>query len=178
MSITWFHTESNNVRDVVEQAAHALHTANEPQAEDTTPDPLALHDPYLAENVQRMRAEWSVDPWRVVASGDTLPGKLFRLGQRATRRLSWWYALPQWQQISEFQGATVRVTDTLVAHLLAMKAQMNTVANVHSEQRLRALEDQLRAAQKRIDALEAQLAAQRTSPPSTDERTHQRDLRV
>jgi hypothetical protein len=127
-----------------------------------TPDPLTFHDPYLADNVQRMHAEWSVDPWRIVAGSATLPGKLFGLGQRAVRRLAWWYALPQWQQISEFQGATVRVTDTLVAHLLDMKAQMNTVANVHSEQRLRALEDQLRAAQKRIDALEAQLAAQHT----------------
>jgi hypothetical protein len=116
-----------------------------------------------------MRAEWSVNPWRVVASGATLPGKLFTFGQRAVRRLTWWYALPQWQQISEFQGATVRVTDTLVAHLLDIKAQMHTVANVHSEQRLRALEDQLRAAQKRIDELEAQLAGQQSVSDSAEE---------
>jgi hypothetical protein len=161
MSIVWFHTESNNVRDVVEQAAHALRTANEPQAEAAAPDPLAQHDPYLAENVQRMHAEWSVDPWRVVGSSATLPGKLWNLGQRTARRLTWWYTLPQWQQISEFHGATVRVTDTLVAHLLDMKAQMHTVANVHSEQRLRALEDQLRATQKHVEELEAQLAAYR-----------------
>jgi hypothetical protein len=166
MSIVWFHTESNNVHEVVEQAAHALHAANDPQIEATSPDPLALHDPYLAEQVQRMHAEWSVDPWRIVAHSATLPGRVFSLGQRVARRLTWWYTLPQWQQISEFQGATVRVTDTLVAHLLDMKAQMNTVADVHSEQRLRALEDQLRAAQKRIEELEAQLATQRSGPPS------------
>lgn len=178
MSIVWFHTESNNVHDVVEQAAHALHTADTPESEASTPDPLAIHDPYLAEHVQRMHAEWSVDPWRIVASSATLPGKVFGLGQRAVRRIAWWYALPQWQQISEFQGATVRVTDTLVAHLLDMKAQMNTVANVHSEQRLRALEDQLRAAQKRIESLEAQLAARSSDAAPTDERTHRHDFRV
>jgi hypothetical protein len=93
---------------------------------------------------------------------------VFSLGQRAARRIAWWYALPQWQQISEFQGATVRVTDTLVAHLLDMKAQMNTAANVHSEQRLRALEDELRAAQKRIEALEAQLAARASDAAPTE----------
>jgi hypothetical protein len=103
-----------------------------------------------------------------VASSATLPGKVFGLGQRAVRRIAWWYALPQWQQISEFQGATVRVTDTLVAHLLDMKAQMNTAANVHSEQRLRALEDELRAAQKRIEALEAQLAARASDAAPTE----------
>jgi hypothetical protein len=169
MSIVWFHTESNNVLDVVEQAAHALRTANDPQTEAVTSDPLTFHDPYLADNVQRMHADWAVDPWRIVASGATLPGKLFTFGQRAVRRLTWWYALPQWQQISEFQGATVRVTDTLVAHLLDIKAQMHTVANVHSEQRLRALEDQLRAAQKRIDELEAQLAGQQSVSDSAEE---------
>jgi hypothetical protein len=168
MSIVWFHTESNDVLEVVEHAAHTLHTASNPQTEPAMPDPLTLHDPYLADNVQRMHADWSVDPWRIVASGATLPGKLFTFGQRAMRRLTWWYALPQWQQISEFQGATVRVTDTLVAHLLDLKAQVNAAANVHSEQRLRALEDQLRAAQKRIDDLEAQLSTQQTTTESAD----------
>jgi BMFP domain-containing protein YqiC len=171
MSITWFRTESNDVFEVVESAAQAMTGAqSEPSAEPQQAAP-PLHDAYLVENVHLLHNTWSVDPWRVAASGTSLAGRAAHLAQRAVRRLTWWYTLPQWQQVSEFHGAAVRVTDTLIARVAELQAQLAAIEQRHGEQRLQAVERQLIEARqerqellKRISALEAQLAEARQQP--------------
>ena len=112
-----------------------------------------------------MRASWTVDPWRVVAGRAGALGRIFNLSQRVARRLTWWYTLPQWQQISEFNGAVVRSTDAVLARILRLAARIQELESAHSEPRLRAVEEQLRAARddqqallRRIAELEMQLA--------------------
>ncbi len=157
MTLVWVSTASHDVREVIEHAAHKLAAAQDPYAEPVTAlDPLMELDPYLAEQVQVMHHEWSVNPWRITPPSSSVVGQLFGTGQHIIRKLTWWYNLPQWQQISTFHGATVRTTDTLIAHLLAIKAQINQIASAHADQRLHDLEQQMRAAQQRLDALEQQ----------------------
>ncbi len=157
MTLVWVSTASHDVRDVIEHAARVLAAAQDPHTAPVADlDPLMELDPYLAEQVQVMHREWSVNPWSITPSSSSVTGQLFGTGQRIIRKLTWWYNFPQWQQISTFHGATVRTTDTLLAHLLAIKAQLNQITTTHAEQRLHDLEQQMRAAQQRLDALEQQ----------------------
>jgi hypothetical protein len=167
MSITWFRTEHNDVFEVVEAAAQTMAEAQGKPSAATRHAPPPLHDAYLAENVRLLHETWSVDPWRVSDSGVSLAGRVVNLVQRAIRRLTWWHSLPQWQQVSEFHGAAVRVTDTLLARLAELKAQVAAIEQRYGEQRLQAFERQLADARqerqellKRISMLEAQIAMQ------------------
>lgn len=164
MPIVWVQTNSNRVFDVVEAAERALSPGQ--QADPTTPqdNDLTLGDTYLAENLSLLRQAWSVDPWRIVEGSQSNVGRLFGLGQHVVRRLTWWYTLPQVQQITEFQSAVVRTTDSVLEHLRQMRAQIQAIEAIRSEQRLRALEEQLRNARneqqlllRRILELEAQV---------------------
>ena len=88
-----------------------------------------------------------------------------RLGQRAARKLTWWYQLPQLQQASEFHGAAVRVSEAIVTHLHHLTSRVQSLEAMHSEQRLRSIEGQLKALRDeqrqlraRVAELEARLA--------------------
>lgn len=162
MSIVWVSIPNHNVAAVISHAAAALQAASDPAAAaelGDPPDPLALLDPYLAEQVAVMHREWDVNPWAISAPADSVFGWLFGVGQRAVRKLTWWYAMPQYRQISEFHGATVRVTDTLLTHLLDLKARLNMLASAPSAAHLQAVEAQLDDALRRIKALEDELQA-------------------
>lgn len=164
MTIVWAHAESDRVFDAIEAVEQAL----EQQESAARHDDRYLGDSYLAENVELMRAAWSVDVWRVVATSGARLGRLVDAGQRTVRRLTWWHSLPQWQQVSEFNGATVRTTDALVSHIRALTAHLYALEATHSEPRLRAVESQLRAARdeqillrRRVAELEKQLSGLR-----------------
>ena len=168
MSIVWARAESGNVFDALEAVEQALTQAETAPPVATQPEDLFMGDSYLAENVGVMRETWSVDPWRVVERGAGALGRAFGLGQRAARRLTWWYTLPQWQQISLFNGAVVRSTDAILARVLRLAARIHELESAHSEPRLRAVEEQLRTAReeqqallRRVAELEAQVAALR-----------------
>src|SRR4030095_14634105 len=117
MTITWVHSESDNVFDALEAVERGLAQAEAAPPAALQHEDLFMDDSYLADNVGVMRANWTVDPWCVGASRAGALVRLFNLGQRVARRLTWWYTLPQWQQISEFNGAVVRSTDAVLARI-------------------------------------------------------------
>lgn len=180
MPIVWVQTSSNRVADVVEAAERAL-APDQPASQPANPlNDVTGGDTYLAENLAVMRETWAVDPWQVVECGRPNIGQLLTLGQRAVRRLTWWYTLPQTQQITAFQGAVVRTTDSVLEHLRQVRLQLQAIESVRAEQRLRAVEDQLRNARneqqmllRRILELEAQLHAlttgQAAQPAASEE---------
>jgi hypothetical protein len=175
MTITWVHSESDNVFDALEAVERGLAQAEAAPPAALQHEDLFMDDSYLADNVGVMRANWTVDPWCVVVSRAGALGRLLNLGQRVARRLTWWYTLPQWQQISEFNGAVVRSTDAVLARILRLAARIHELESAHSEPRLRAVEEQLRAARdehqallRRIAELEMQLAASRSKAESQE----------
>jgi hypothetical protein len=124
-----------------------------------------MGDSYLAENVGVMRASWEISPWAVAPARPGLLGRAFDIGQRAARRLTWWYIQPQAAQASRFNAAAVRALDALLARVLRMAQRIHELEATHSEPRLRGFEEQLRIAREeqarllqRVAQLEAELA--------------------
>jgi hypothetical protein len=133
----------------------------------------AVSDPYLAENLAAMRAIWSVDPHRIVISGRPVLAGMINRFQRFIRRGTWWYTLPQWQQISEFHGAATRVAEALLEHQRQLREQA-AAAMFTPIGRTQALEEQLQllrmdlmGLQNRVAELEEQLIA--SAPKDEDE---------
>jgi hypothetical protein len=166
MTITWAHTDSNNIFDALEAVERALEQAESAPPAAVQTEDLFMGDTYLADNVGVMRATWAVDPWRVAAGRAGALGRVFNLGQRVLRRLTWWYTLPQWQQITQFNGAVLRSTDAILARVLRLATRIHELESAHSEPRLRGVEEQLRVAReeqqqllRRVAELEMQLTA-------------------
>jgi hypothetical protein len=164
MSVIWASSKSDNVFEAAAAVGQALGEAERAPAELATED-LFMGDTYLAENVAVMRASWEVSPWAVAPVGPGLLGRAFELGQRAARRLTWWYVHPQAAQASRFNAASVRALDALLARVLRMAQRIHELEATHSEPRLRGFEEQLRVAREeqtrllqRVAQLEAELA--------------------
>ncbi|NWF80010.1 MAG: hypothetical protein HXY37_08165 [Chloroflexi bacterium] len=164
MNVIWASSKSNNVFEAVAAVEHALGEAEQTLA--TTPtEELFMGDTYLAENVGTMRARWEINPWATAPAGPGIAGRIFAVGQRAVRKLTWWYLKPQTDQVSHFNAAVVRATDALLARVLRLAQRLHELESTHSEPRLRSFEEQLRVAREehnrllqRVAQLEAELA--------------------
>jgi hypothetical protein len=164
MSVIWASSKSDNVFEAAAAVEQALGEAERAPAQPATEE-LFMGDTYLAENVAAMRAGWEISPWAVAPAGPGLLGRAFNLGQRAARRLTWWYLQPQAAQASRFNAASVRALDALLARVLRMAQRIHELEATHSEPRLRGFEEQLRIAREeqtrllqRVAQLEAELA--------------------
>jgi hypothetical protein len=171
MSVIWASSKSDNVFDAAAAVGQALGEAERAPAAPASED-LFMGDTYLAENVGVMRASWEVSPWAVAPGRPGLLGRAFDLGQRAARRLTWWYLQPQAAQASRFNAASVRALDALLARVLRMAQRIHELEATHSEPRLRGFEEQLRVAREeqarllqRVAQLEAELAELRAGRP-------------
>ncbi|MBK9941670.1 MAG: hypothetical protein IPP13_08650 [Kouleothrix sp.] len=154
MAIVWVEPGEHSVFAALE----AVEWAVERHEQAAQLDERFMGDAYLAENIGQMRASWSLDLWRVVAGSGSALGRAFELGQRAARKLTWWYGLPQLQQVSEFHGAAVRSTDAIITHLHHLTSRLQAIEGMHSEQRLRSIEGQLRAMRDEQHALTRRIA--------------------
>ena len=162
MSIIWIEAKQRSVFEALE----AIERAVDHHEQVARLDERFMADTYLAENVAQLHGAWSLDLGRVVGGGAGALGRAFELGQRAVRKLTWWYNLPQLQQISEFHGAAVRSTDAIITHLHHLTSRIQALEAMHSEQRLRSIENQLKAMhdeqmqlRQRVAELEARLQA-------------------
>jgi hypothetical protein len=67
------------------------------------------------------------------------------------RRATWWYQLPQWQQVNQFHGVSVRVIDSLLAGLGQLRQR---ILLLEAESvKLKSLEEQLGIAYERQNHL-------------------------
>jgi hypothetical protein len=152
----------------VEQALAAGDTgtpAVAPAAQLPAPPDLTAGDAYLAENLAALRARWPLDPHQIVVSSRPGVGPAINGFQRLVRRATWWYTLPQWQQIAEFHAAAVRVIDSLLAHQQRLSAQVSPIEPTPIG-RTQALEEQIYvlrmeqlALRNRVAELEDRLAS-------------------
>lgn len=169
MTVYWVRTDNKSAFAALEAVERAL-AENDTGTPATAlraaeaPDP-ASGDPYLRENLECMAATWAIDPHQIVVS--RRPGLAAALNgfQRLVRRGSWWYTLPQWQQISEFHGALMRVTESLLEHQRRLRDQIASGALTPAG-RTQALEEQVQmlrmeqlTLQNRVTELETRLAA-------------------
>jgi hypothetical protein len=162
MTIHWAHTNSENAADAlaaVEQALAAPSAApSEPGAVDPQLMALVRDDPYLAENLRALHAGWAVDPHAIVVS--SRPGLAWAINrfQQLVRRATWWYALPQWLQISAFHGAVVRTMASLLKEQRRLEQRMDDVAGGHVLVRTALLEQEILALRAELAHLRERLA--------------------
>lgn len=147
MSIHWVHTNSENVADAMASVERALAGESDAPAAPASVDPqllaLVRDDPYLAENLRALHEDWAVDPHRIVVS--SRPGLAWAINrfQGLVRRATWWYALPQWLQISAFHGAVVRTIASIVKEQSRLEQELYDIAGGHVLARTALLEQQL-----------------------------------
>ena len=162
MTIHWVHTESESAADALAAVERALAGASEAPRQEGGVDPqlieLVRDDPYLASNLVALHETWAVDPHRIVVS--SRPGLAWAINrfQRLVRRATWWYALPQWLQISEFHGAVVRTLASLVKERSRLEQELRDVSGGHVLARTALLEQQILALRAEQEALRARIA--------------------
>lgn len=144
MTIIWSRTNSKNAAASIEAVERALADArklNDLSAEDL------LGDPYLKEQVQSLRNEWAIDMAATHPGGDGALGKLVSTFRSLVRRATWWYQLPQWQQVHQFHGTSVRVVDSLLGGMGLMRQRILLLEE--KAVKLKSLEEQLGIAYER-----------------------------
>lgn len=182
MTISWIDDKHHSVFQMLEQAGHQfepspLPTDDSPPVEYQQP----IIDEVLEQSYAQMHESWSVDMWQVVKCQEGMLGYTLTRLQHAVRHLTWWYLQPQCERISQFQGAVVRTSDSLLAQIRHLSQRLDEETTAHTTQ-LRATDEQLqRALQeqqaliRRVTELEQQVALLRlkqnlpTSQPTTEE---------
>jgi hypothetical protein len=183
MTIYWIRADNDNALATMAAVERALNgdqdaTTDENVMASMQSDPTA-GDTYLADNLALARAAWAVDPHRIVASQRPGLAKALNGFQHLVRRATWWYSLPQWLQITEFQGSVVRIVDSLLEHQRRLNERLNRgviedaclLGHIRAlEDRVRALDDERQALRRRVTDLEQRLAAQEQAVRSDEAR--------
>lgn len=144
MTIIWSRTNSKNAVASIGAVERALAEAQR-QQQSAVED--LLGDPYLAEQVAALRRDWPVDTTTTLAGGSGFVGRLVGTGRGLARRATWWYQLPQWQQVNHFHGVSVRVIDSLVAGMAQLRQRILLLEE--QSVKIKSLEEQLGIAYER-----------------------------
>jgi hypothetical protein len=162
MTIHWVSTSSDDVFEALAAVDQALMQGDPGQAPAASmPAQSADQDPYLIEGVQALHGRWSIDQVAIVHSNRPGLARAINTFQQVVRKATWWYQLPQWNQVSSFHAAVVRVIDVLLDRQrllgirIAQLEQANTAAHIFAlEQQIQALRDEQRMLRQRIAELE------------------------
>ena len=158
MSIYWVRAESDEPLEVmaaVEQALVAGDTSMPPPSPAHATHDLFAGDTYLAENIDLARATWSVDTLSIAEARVPVVGTLLNRAQGLARRATAWYGRPQWQQVTTFHGAVVRVIDSLMAYQQRLHGRVQALENLYLLTHIESIEQQLAALRReRVELLE------------------------
>lgn len=168
MAVYWVRADSNNALDAMAAVERALQ--GDPSALATPPgsEPSSSDgDGYLRGNLALAQRTWSTDPHQIVVSQRPYVAWAINRFQRAVRKATWWYLLPQWLQLNEFHGAVVRVLEVLAAQQRQLFERVSAIESAQRAQQIQLLEQQIQILrgeqdrlQRRILELETQLSSQ------------------
>jgi hypothetical protein len=164
MTIYWVNVDTQDALTLMAAVERALETGDTgtPPPPGVAASPAASVNPtdtYLHDNMAIARAVWSVDPHRIVLSSRPGLAAAINAFQRLVRKATWWYALPQWSQISEFHGAVVRALDALIEKERMLDTRMRDIEQMRLQAHLFALQQQIAVLRARNAELESRLAA-------------------
>jgi hypothetical protein len=164
MTIYWVNVDTQDALTLMVAVERALETGDTgtPPPPGVAASPAASVNPtdaYLHDNMAIARAVWSVDPHRIVLSSRPGLAAAINAFQRLVRRATWWYALPQWLQISEFHGAVVRTLDALIEKERRLDIRMRDIEQMRLQAHLFALQQQIAVLRARNAELESRVAA-------------------
>jgi hypothetical protein len=165
MTIYWVNSETTSAADALAAIERAL------AAGDTGTPPAAARpeseraDPFLAENLAYIHSSWAIDPHTIVISSRPVLARGINAFQRIVQRATWWRSQLQWQQVSAFHGALVRLIDVLLDRQRLLRIRIADLERAHVpahvyalEQQLQALRSEQRELRRRIAELEHKLA--------------------
>jgi len=164
MTIYWVNVDTQDALTLMAAVERALETGDTgtPPPPGVAASPAASVNPtdtYLHDNMAIARAVWSVDPHRIVLSSRPGLAAAINAFQRLVRRATWWYALPQWLQISEFHGAVVRTLDALIEKERRLDMRVRDIEQMRLQAHLFALQQQIAVLRARNAELESRVAA-------------------
>ncbi len=148
MTIYWVNVDTQDALTLMVAVERALETGDTgtPPPPGVAASPAASVNPtdtYLHDNMAIARAVWSVDPHRIVLSSRPGLAAAINAFQRLVRRATWWYALPQWLQISEFHGAVVRTLDALIEKERRLDMRVRDIEQMRLQAHLFTLQQQI-----------------------------------
>ncbi|MBO9323045.1 MAG: hypothetical protein J7457_13090 [Roseiflexus sp.] len=164
MTIYWVNVDTQDALTLMAAVERALETGDTgappaPGVAGSPASPANPTDAYLHDNMAIARAVWSVDPHRIVLSSRPGLAAAINAFQRLVRRATWWYALPQWLQISEFHGAVVRTLDALIEKERRLDMRVRDIEQMRLQAHLFALQQQIAVLRARNAELESRVAA-------------------
>ncbi len=163
MTIYWIKTESTQALDTLSAVEAALESGDRGRPPSQA-NPVEEQDAYLVENLAHAHERWSIDQQAIVVSQHPRLAASIHGFQYLLRRMAWWHTAPQWQQISAWNAAIVRIIDVLLdrQRLLGIRIanleRTNMAMHVYAlEQQIQALRDEQRELRRRIAELENRL---------------------
>ena len=163
MTIYWIKTESTQALDTLSAVEAALESGDRGRPPSQA-NPVEEQDAYLVENLAHAHERWSIDQQAIVVSQHPRLAAGINGFQYLLRRMAWWHTAPQWQQISAWNAAIVRIIDVLLdrQRLLGIRIanleRTNMAMHVYAlEQQIQALRDEQRELRRRIAELENRL---------------------
>jgi hypothetical protein len=91
-------------------------------------------NPKLAESLRTIHFQTEIAHGTVLETQRAFFAPAINVFRRALTKALWWYGLPQWGQVSEYQRSSTQVVDVLLVELRKLRA------------RVAALEERLEAA--------------------------------
>jgi hypothetical protein len=170
MTVYWVNSPTDSAFDAMQAVEQALETGDTglaPSVPVVEPEPLDISagDSYLATSLESLHATWPIDPHAIVASNRPYLGWAINRFQQLVRRATWWYTLPQWLQVAEFHGATVRTIDSMLEQQRQLRLRLAALETPHTVDRIQALEAQLRGLRADLEALRREVAPPTPRPP-------------
>ncbi len=108
----------------------------------------------VLQQVRRLQLQWNIDANAIIHSTRPGLGPWIIRFQTLVRRATWWFLEPILQQIRAFQMNVARVIESLAENQAALMADNPERQGVREEERLTALEAELKVLKSRLEYLE------------------------
>ena len=111
MNVYWIRTEDDDAPSAIEAVGRQLREGDH-------------GDPRLAESLRTIHFDTAIEHTEVLETKRAFFGPAINLFRRALTKAFWWYGLPQWGQVSEYQHAASHVLDVLLVEQRVLRARV------------------------------------------------------
>jgi hypothetical protein len=111
MNVYWIRTEDDDASHAIEAVGRQLREGDH-------------GDPRLAESLRTIHFNTAIEHTEVLETKRAFFGPAINLFRRALTKAFWWYGLPQWDKVSEYQHAASYVLDVLLVEQRALRKRV------------------------------------------------------
>jgi hypothetical protein len=111
MNLYWIRTEDDDASNAIAAVGRQLREGDH-------------GDPRLAESLRTIHFDTAIEHTEVLETKRPVFGPAINLFRRALTKAFWWYGLPQWGQVSEYQNAASHVLDVVLVEQRALRARL------------------------------------------------------